>query len=246
MDLSGGRVSCRFGFLSPRHCPGPDPGLSSPPGREHQESRSRSATRSPPAAPQAQARSTLRWAESPCISADSADSAQSRLAHGRSPVRAQPGRGCRALRLPAVLHSVLQRGLSSEHQTGTFASHLPAPIWWPFKKPSLSQRHSGLMHSSSAALMPACWMRCPDCDAGGFTGPAAGIREEEVAWGSRGSRGALLLGPPLRRAPWSQQRPTAVPPAHGPVPTVEQERPGQAICSPSRCGGRKCTGKVLG
>jgi hypothetical protein len=29
--------------------------------------------------------------------------------------------------------SVLQGSLSSKSKTETFASHLPAPIWWPFK-----------------------------------------------------------------------------------------------------------------
>ena len=35
------------------------------------------------------------------------------------------------------IDSTLEGSLSSKSRTETFASHLPAPIWWPFKNPSL-------------------------------------------------------------------------------------------------------------
>lgn len=74
---------------------------------------------------------------------------------GRSHLCQDPGwRGASGIPgcpLPSV-DSRLQGSLSSKSRTDTFANHLPAPIWWPFKNPSLSQRNPRIIHSSKAVL----------------------------------------------------------------------------------------------
>ena len=152
-----GQVNCKFGFSNLCHCPGPDPHLLSPLTKRTRllclldscNTRNHSSVSNPP--------SILKWLYAintlqvgschDALALKEADSitagelrARSRPApatcSGRSNLCQDAGwqeaSGIESVPVPFV-DSVLQGSLSSKSKTETFASHLPAPIWWPFK-----------------------------------------------------------------------------------------------------------------
>lgn len=150
-----GQVNCIFGFSNLYYCPGPDPHLLSPLTKRTRvlclldscNMRNHSSVSNPP--------SILQWLAAintlqvgschDALALKEADSitagelrARSRPApatcSGRSNLCQDTGwqEASGILSVP-FMDSMLQGSLSSKSRTETFASHLPAPIWWPFK-----------------------------------------------------------------------------------------------------------------
>lgn len=183
-----GQVNCKFGFSNLYHCPGPDPHLLSPLTKRTRvlclldscNTRNHSSVSNPP--------SILQWLAAintlqvgschDALALKEADSitagelrARSRPApatcSGRSNLCQDTGwQEASGIMSVSFVDSMLQGSLSSKNRTETFASHLPAPIWWPFKNPSLSQRNPRIIHSSDAVL----------------TGPTASIQSRGGGW----------------------------------------------------------------
>lgn len=154
----GGWVNRKSGFSNLHHCPGPDPNLLSPTGKENQSILphiTREATllceipinfaevfchhHSPGRQLSQSIRAERGWQHNCGRAPGSARSSTCRLLKQECPLsRHSLARGFRNhfVSVPFT-DSTLEGSLSSKSRTETFASHLPAPIWWPFKNPSL-------------------------------------------------------------------------------------------------------------